>query len=267
MVNQTALETLKKTVTQMAPQFQMALPKHITTEKFTRSVLTALANNPTLAEADRTSFLSAVMKSAEDGLICDNRSAALVTFRGKDGTKVQYMPMMAGILKKIRNSGELASLSPHVVYSNDVFEYWVDEMGEHLKHKPVFENRGSPTLVYCIARTKDGAVYIEVMTTADVERVRNSSRAKDSGPWVNWWDEMAKKTVIRRLAKRLPSSTDIEGMFEPEDMVVDEPSPVQEEVVQEKPAKKTSRLKAALSESAPVEQNEAVETEKVEAPI
>ena len=50
---------------------------------------------------------------------------------------------------------------------------------------------------------------IEVMTRADVERVRQTSRAKDSGPWVEWWDRMAEKTVGRRLFKRLPLAGDV----------------------------------------------------------
>ena len=40
------------------------------------------------------------------------------------------------------------------------------------------------------------------------------SRAANDGPWVNWFDEMARKSVVRRLAKRLPISTDVEVMFE-----------------------------------------------------
>ena len=49
---------------------------------------------------------------------------------------------------------------------------------------------------------------------ADVEKVRASSKAGKFGPWVEWWDEMAKKTVIRRMAKRLPSSADVDQVFE-----------------------------------------------------
>ena len=49
---------------------------------------------------------------------------------------------------------------------------------------------------------------------ADVEKVRQSSKAKDTGPWASWWDEMARKTVIRRIAKRLPSSADVDQVFE-----------------------------------------------------
>lgn len=52
------------------------------------------------------------------------------------------------------------------------------------------------------------------MSLDDVEKVRRSSRAGSFGPWKDWWDEMAKKTVIRRISKRLPSSADVDAVMQ-----------------------------------------------------
>lgn len=41
-----------------------------------------------------------------------------------------------------------------------------------------------------------------------MEAIRNRSRAGNSGPWVTDFDEMAKKTVFRRLSKWLPISSE-----------------------------------------------------------
>ena len=123
------------------------------------------------------------------------------------------MPMVGGILKKIRNSGELASISAQVAYDKDHFEYELGD-NENIVHKPFLgEDRGKPIAVYAVAKTKDGAIYREVMSVSDVEKVRAASRAGKFGPWVEWWDEMAKKTVIRRMAKRLPSSADVDSVL------------------------------------------------------
>lgn len=209
----TPIEAMRGTLTKMSVEFKAALPPQINVDKFIRTTLTAIQMNPELLDADRRSLLGACMKAAQDGLLLDGREAAPVIFRTKDGPKVQYMPMVGGILKKIRNSGELASISAHVVYQNDQFEYALGD-DEQISHKPFLGDRGKAIAVYAIAKTKDGAIYREVMSVSDVEKVRAASRAKDSGPWVQWWDEMARKTVIRRIAKRLPSSADVDQVFE-----------------------------------------------------
>lgn len=210
----TPIEAMRGTLVKMQPEFQAALPPQIPVEKFIRTTLTAVQMNPELLGADRRSLLGACMKAAQDGLLLDGREAAPVIFRTKEGPKVQYMPMVGGILKKIRNSGELASISAHVVYDRDHFEYELGD-NENIVHKPFLgEDRGRPIAVYAVAKTKDGAIYREVMSVADVDKVRQASRAKDAGPWVQWWDEMAKKTVIRRMAKRLPSSADVDQVLQ-----------------------------------------------------
>lgn len=207
------MDAMRNTLTKMNAEFKAALPPQIPVDKFIRTTLTAIQMQPDLLDTDRRSLLGSCMKAAQDGLIPDGREAALVIFRGKNGPMTQYMPMVGGLLKKMRNSGELASISANVVYEKDNFVYELGDF-EEIRHKPFLGDRGKPIAVYAIARTKDGAVYREVMSVADVEKVRAASRAKDAGPWVQWWDEMARKTVIRRIAKRLPSSADVDQVFE-----------------------------------------------------
>lgn len=256
----TPIAQMRNTLTNMAPEFRAALPAQIPVDRFVRTAITAVQMQPQLLEADRRSLLGACMKAAQDGLLLDGREAAPVIFRTKDGPKVQYMPMVGGILKKIRNSGELASISAHVVYERDAFDY---ELGddERIMHKPhLGEDRGKPVAVYAIAKTKDGAIYREVMSLAEVNKVRNASRAANAGPWVDWWDEMARKTVIRRIAKRLPSSADLEQTLENDNEVVGvapaaPPAPPAPMVIdaQAEPEKKRrpSRLKAAIDQAEP----------------
>jgi recombination protein RecT len=200
-------------VRKMERQFALALPEHVSPEKFVRVVATAISSNPDLQKADRESVLSAAMKCAQDGLLPDGREAALVTY----GNKAQYLPMIAGVLVKVRRSGELLTIGAHVVYEKDVFTYVLGDE-ERIEHKPYLDGpRGKAIAVYAVAKTKDGGVYREVMSLEQVSQVRNVSRAKNNGPWVQWWDEMARKTVLRRLAKRLPMSTDLQQVFQRDD--------------------------------------------------
>ena len=206
---------LEVAVLKMQDKFAAALPAHIPSERFVRVALSALADSTvrTVAQSPngRRSILEATLKAASDGLLLDRREAALVAF----GDVVQYMPMVAGIMKKARNSGEISSLICQVVYSNDDFEINYVTSNEPVTHRPNLRERGEPYGVYAIARLKDGNwSQPEFMTRDEVERIRQRSRAKNNGPWVTDFWEMARKTVIRRLAKYLPSSTDKDGFQE-----------------------------------------------------
>ncbi|MDR7232785.1 recombination protein RecT [Caulobacter sp. BE264] len=196
-------------VRKMQDQFALALPDHVSPEKFVRVVVTAIQSNPDLQRADRDSILGAALKCAQDGLIPDGREAALVVYSGK----AQYMPMIAGILAKVRRSGEMSTIGAHVVYENDAFTYVLGDE-ERIEHSPALTNRGKPIAAYAIAKTKDGGLYREVMSVDQINQVRNVSKAKNAGPWSQWWDEMARKTVLRRLSKRLPMSTDLQQIFD-----------------------------------------------------
>ena len=211
-------------------QFEMALPPQMKPEKFLRVAITALNKSPELLDCTRQSLYQSFILAAQDGLLPDGREAAIVKFNTKAGPTATYMPMVGGLLKKIRNSGELKSIVANVVREHDEFRYWVDEDGEHLRHEPVLsDDKSKVTHVYALAKTKDEGVYIAIMTFHEVEEVRNVSRAKDSGPWVQWWEEMAKKTAIRRLAKRLPMSTDLEDVIRRDDHLYDADARVKED--------------------------------------
>ena len=221
----TTVNEVRGNLEKMRPQFKMALPPHVTPDKFVRVLMTAVQQTPKLLEADRQSLYQAAMKSASDGLLCDGREAALVTFNTKQGPVVQYMPMIAGILKKVRNSGELESITAQVVYENDVFDFVLGDK-EHIDHHwpALGKDRGKPIGAYAIAHIKGGGIYREVMTEAQITAVRDVSRAKDSGPWSGpFADEMRRKTVLRRLCKRLPMSTDLEAVITRDDELFDFP--------------------------------------------
>ena len=206
----------------LAPQFIAVLPAHITFERFERVVRIALQRDPKLYNVGRKTFFNACMAAATDGLVPDGRDAALVTYKdwkkskttGREVVSVQYMPMVAGLLKKIRNSGEVKTICARVVCAGNRYRCWIDDEGEHLEYEQG-DNRDPTQIlrVFAMAKTKDGELLVEPLTPDEVEKVRAISRAKDGGPWVDWWEEMAKKTAIRRLSKRLPMSTDVDDVL------------------------------------------------------
>lgn len=184
------------------PEIAQNLPSNVSPDKFRNVVITAANMNEDLLKADRKSLIGACVKCAADGLVPDGREAALVLFSGK----VQYMPMIGGLLKRARNSGEISSIVVQVVHEKDSFIWRPSDPDSPVTHEVpgLMEDRGQPIGAYAIARLKDGSVMAEVMSKGEIEKVRNVSRSKGNGPWVQWWDQMARKSVFRRLSKYLP---------------------------------------------------------------
>lgn len=220
-----------------------ALPKHIDPAKFQRTVMTAAQSNPDLLTADRASLITSCMKCAQDGLLPDGREAALViyTVSKKEGSSwvkvktVQYLPMVYGLRKKILQSGEISTLETNVVYRAEVesgafiFEAGTEAM---LRHRPMLDLTDDQitddciVAAYSVATMKDGSKSFEVMRRSEINKVRQASQTgatgktkynsnetiPPKGPWVDWFSEMARKTVMRRHSKTLPMSGDLIDM-------------------------------------------------------
>lgn len=260
--------------------FQSVLPAHVSPQKFMRTVVGAVQNNPDILQCDRNTIFSSCQKAAQDGLLLDGREAALVKFKTKiNGQYVnaaQYMPMVNGILKKIRNSGMVSTITAQTVHQNDSFKY-NPAMDDVPNHNPDwFGDRGDMVGVYSVARMKDGGTVVEIMNLKQIEKVRNVSRSKDRGPWSDWYEEMAIKTVLRRISKFLPSSADVDQMFDNDNDNYDLKNNAEDaEVVDvnnhEEPhkpeGKKQTRASAIVTESAvdfDAETGEVIEAESVE---
>jgi recombination protein RecT len=208
----TVVDQVRNQLTAMTPQFAAALPKHVDAARFVRVVMTAVQMTPALLDADRRTLFASAMRASQMGLLPDGREGAIVTFKNQ----AQFMPMVAGIMKLVRNSGEISTWSVQAVYENDAFDFCLGDE-EHITHKPALANRGKLIAVYSIVTMKDGEKSREVMSVEDVNAIRARSRSGNSGPWQTDYSEMAKKTVVRRHSKRLPLSTDIDGMIKEDD--------------------------------------------------
>ena len=188
-------------------QIAMALPRHMSAERMLRIACTSIAKTPDLLSCDPVSLLGAVIQSAQLGLEPDGvlGHAYLVPFGGK----AQLIPGYRGLVDLARRSGQLASIQAHAVHQSDVFEF---EYGlvQKLRHVPSRDEDPGPMIgVYAVAHLKDGGVQVEVMWKRQVDAIRGRSRAGRSGPWVTDYEEMAKKTVLRRLCKLLPASPEL----------------------------------------------------------
>jgi len=205
-------------------QMAMALPKHMTSDRLARIALTEVRKTPALGKCDQASFLGAIMQCAQLGLEPGSAlgHAYLLPFenRKKDITEVQFILGYRGMIDLSRRSGQILSIEARAVYSADKFHVSLG-LNPDLTHEPDWEaeDRGPLRFVYAVAKLRDGGTQFEVMSRSDVEKVRQKSRAGQSGPWVDHYEEMAKKTVIRRLFKYLPMSIEMAGAVEQDERI------------------------------------------------
>lgn len=204
-------------------QIKAALPSVMTPERFSRIAMTAVTQNPQLGECTPQSFIGALLTAAQLGLEPNTPlgQAYLIPFyNGKIKTlEAQFQLGYKGLIELAHRSGELKSIEAHIVYENDVFEY---ELGlePKLKHVPAMKNRGGIAWVYALYRLNSGGFGFEVMSFEDVENHKKKySKAAGKGfsPWQTSWEEMAKKTVVKKALKYAPLKTDfVRAMAEDE---------------------------------------------------
>lgn len=194
-----------------------AIPSHMNSDKFLRLakglIFKGGYTTDKLLEADHRSVARALIVAAGDGLYIDGREATILPY----GDEAAYTPMVYGLMKKVRNSGELKTIGANVVYEKDEYTHWTDEEGEHFKHTPARGERGDVVYTYAYARTNDGGLYFEEITEEEMEEIKKMSRGKNS-PWRGpFADEMRKKSALRRLMKRLPMSSDVDMVITRDD--------------------------------------------------
>jgi recombination protein RecT len=183
------------------------LPKHLTPERMTRVALTATMRNPKLLECTPASLMNALLTCSQAGLEPDGRLAHLIPY----GNVVQVIFDYKGLVTlALRNGAE--SVFADKVCEFDTFDAYVENGDKKLNHRPNWaKERGTAVCYYSVCK-RNGEVDWEVMTVEEVESIRDRSKAAKSGPWVTDFDEMAKKTVLRRMSKRwdlLPEIRDV----------------------------------------------------------
>lgn len=199
-------------MTKYKGQIQSALPGHVTADRLMRVCLTELRRNPTLQKCDPMSFLGAVVTAASLGL--EPGSALGQCYLIPYGKEVQFQIGYRGQIDIARRSGNIVSISARCIYEGDEFEI---EQGtdEKLVHKPKFQS-DKVLYVYAVAKLKDGGTQFEVMSYDAIE-AHKKKYSKSRNVWDNNWEEMAKKTLVRRLFKMLPTSIELASAMEAEE--------------------------------------------------
>lgn len=198
--------TLKALLHSAEGRIAEIIPKHIDADRLLKLALVAANQNPRILNCSQESVIQAVMRSAELGLDCSGTlgEAYLVPY----GNTLQFLPGYRGLVKLARQSGEVKRVEAQVVHENDHFVY---RQGTELvvDYRPCYSGDPGPAIgAYALIQFKDGACQAEYMRRDEIEKVRAVSKAANNGPWKDWEEEMWKKTVLRRLMKTAPLSSE-----------------------------------------------------------
>lgn len=195
-------------------QIEAALPKHVTPERLMRICLTEYRRNPRLQQCDPVSFLGAVVTAASLGLEPGSAlgQCYLVPYKNECEFQIGYR----GMVDIARRSGNIISLQARAVYKGDHFKVILGTE-DQIEHEPKYES-SELTHVYAVAKLVGGGVQFDVMSVAEIDSIRaRYSKAAQGKAWTDSYDEMAKKTVVRRLFKMLPASVELAQALDAEE--------------------------------------------------
>lgn len=197
-------------------QIKLALPRHMTPDRMLRICLTELRKSEALQRANPLSFLAAVIQCSQLGLEPGSGlgHAYLVPY----GSEVQPIIGYRGMIELARRSGQIVSIGAFLVHERDQFELRFG-LDPDIKHVPAWNVDPGPIVAaYAVAKLKDGGTQFEVMSRTQLDEVKAAAtKGKRGSPWFDHFDEMARKTVIRRLFKYLPISVEMARAIEVEE--------------------------------------------------
>jgi recombination protein RecT len=197
-----------------------------TFDRLRSTLLIAIQQEPKILQCTADSLRREISKCAADGLVPDAREAVILPYwDSKAGAMIaNYQPMVHGVIKRLRELGDVFSIICKLVYENDEYEENEARPEDLIHRSPGFgQPRGEVVGGYVIFRDKDLRwMHFESMPRSEMDKARAASKAPDSPAWKIWRDEMFRKIVLRRGAKYISTNNDkIRALLERDDSLYD----------------------------------------------
>lgn len=181
------------------------LPPNTNIDRLVSELIMEVNKNEQLAKCTVASLFYASVAGMQMGLnpFGAKKHAYLIPYKNKDKgvLEAQFMPSWMGLVSLANKSPNVKNVYPEIICMND--DYLICRGTDpEIQHTPNYTNRGDAILFYAVVQYHDSKDF-EVMTLEDIEKIRKASKAPNSPAWTNWYGEMAKKAVIKRLLKRV----------------------------------------------------------------
>lgn len=181
-----------------------------------------VANDFKLANCNVNSIIDACVTVAQLNLDLSPAlsHAYIVPFKGH----VQLIVSARGYTALLARTGW--KIKSYIVNEDDEFDYVIDGFEETIKFKKNIDSENEKfKYAVALAKSPDGTLYIEIMNSKQIDKHRkvssNQKGAKPTGVWADWFDEMAQKTVIKKLVKKLPMGEEIANVVDADDKAIE----------------------------------------------
>lgn len=188
---------------------QDALPKDFNRQRFVQNALTVLNEHPEFDKCNKAMLAQCLMKGAYLDLDFMNGEAYIIPYK----STLRFQTSYKGEVKFVKKYSirEIKDIYAKIVREGDEYEEQIIDGHQSISFKPIPFSKSEVVGAFAVVLYKDGGMDVESMTTEDINNTRaNYSSARDSKAWKNSWEEMAKKTVLRRLCKHI--ETDFESV-------------------------------------------------------
>ena len=215
----TLAPVLVQTMAGLMPQIPDLLPPDISVEQFRSAMFLELSGRPTLANCTAQSLRDSVIKAAMYGLL-PGRDAHILPFKNRKGgtTQATFVANYFGTLLALERTGKVRKAFAQAVYEGDTFTF--DFFTDTYSHVPALiqgKDVGKVLFYYGAVQTSDGAWHVEPLSLQEIDGIRRRAPAHDEGPWVTDFDQMAKKTALKRIAKFVRLTPKVKELFDDDD--------------------------------------------------
>jgi recombination protein RecT len=216
--------TFGKMLEKQGGELARVIPKHMRADRLLRIAQTAALKQPLLYDCDMASIGLCLQQCSERGLEPDGYYAHLIPFRDNRSGKMICTLIWdyKGLVELACRSGKVSHITAHVVYEDEAQDpdrFYIEYgSNERIVHKPdilaALRGQRRVVAVYAAATMTNGNTQFDLMTYDEVEAIARRSKTYNKkenkwfGPWDTDWNEMMKKTIIKRLGKLLPLSAE-----------------------------------------------------------
>ena len=219
-----------------------AMPQYLRGQlpRFLSVALLTIQRSRKVVECEPVSLLAAVIDGARLGLMCDGKLGHIVVYNNKKKLangkeewvkEAQFQADYKGLIAIARRTKVISDCHADVIREADVFNHGIKDGNQYLEHTyNLFEPRGNIIGAYCRLTFPDGRWAYRVIGIDHIEKARAASKSPNDGPWVTWYEEMAKKTVLRSAIKLYSDDPDIAMALEMDDRHFAEPQALERQI-------------------------------------